>query len=45
MMENLLRELQQPEYLHVLLNPLPAPAYRAKCAEAAAKAYEGFQLQ
>src|SRR3954469_24467000 len=23
MMENLLRELQQPEYLHVLLNPLP----------------------
>jgi disulfide bond formation protein DsbB len=23
MMENILRELQQPEYLHVLLNPLP----------------------
>ena len=23
MMENLLRELQQPEYLHVLLNPVP----------------------
>jgi disulfide bond formation protein DsbB len=23
MMENVLRELQQPEYLHVLLNPLP----------------------
>ena len=29
----------------VLLNPLPAPAYRAKCAEAAAKGYEGFVLQ
>jgi hypothetical protein len=23
MMQNILRELQQPEYLHVLLNPLP----------------------
>ena len=23
MIENILRELQQPEYLHVLLNPLP----------------------
>jgi cation diffusion facilitator CzcD-associated flavoprotein CzcO len=29
----------------VLLNPLPAPAYRAKCAEAAANGYEGFVLQ
>ena len=29
----------------VLLNPLPAPAYRAKCAEAAAKGYEDFVLQ
>ena len=29
----------------VLLNPLPAPAYRARCAEAAAKGYEGFILQ
>jgi len=29
----------------VLLNPIPAPAYRAKCVEAAAKGYEGFQLQ
>ena len=28
----------------VLLNPLPAPAYRAKCAEAAAKGYEGFAV-
>ena len=29
----------------VLLNPLPAPAYRAKCAEAAAKGYADFVLQ
>ncbi len=29
----------------VLLNPLPAPAYRAKCAEAAAKGYEDFVVQ
>ena len=29
----------------VLLNPLPAPAYRAKCAEAAAKGYADFMLQ
>jgi len=29
----------------VLLNPIPAPAYRAKCAQAAANGYEGFQLQ
>jgi hypothetical protein len=29
----------------VLLNPLPAPAYRAKCTEAAAKGYEDFVLQ
>jgi cation diffusion facilitator CzcD-associated flavoprotein CzcO len=29
----------------VLLNPLPAPAYRAKVTEAAAKDYEGFVLQ
>jgi len=29
----------------VLLNPIPAPAYRAECAEAAAKGYEGFILQ
>jgi cation diffusion facilitator CzcD-associated flavoprotein CzcO len=29
----------------VLLNPLPAPAYRAKCTEAAAKGYADFVLQ
>lgn len=29
----------------VLLNPLPAPAYRARCTEAAANDYEGFILQ
>jgi cation diffusion facilitator CzcD-associated flavoprotein CzcO len=29
----------------VLLNPLPAPAYRAKCVQAAANGYEGFALQ
>jgi cation diffusion facilitator CzcD-associated flavoprotein CzcO len=29
----------------VLLNPLPAPAYRAKCTAAAANGYEGFVLQ
>jgi acetone monooxygenase len=29
----------------VLLNPIPAPAYRAKCAQAAANGYEEFQLQ
>ena len=29
----------------VLLNPIPAPVYRAKCTEAAAKGYEDFVLQ
>jgi len=29
----------------VLLNPLPAPAYRKKCAEATANGYEDFMLQ
>jgi hypothetical protein len=29
----------------ILLTPIPAPAYWTKCAEAAAKGYEGFVLQ
>ena len=30
---------------HFLLYANPAPAFRAKCADAAAKGYEGFILQ